>query len=1462
MQSCASINGKYLQVGPPAQSSQAATHITQDTMWNQQDGTASNSYHQRTLNTGVRPPQSAPFTFCNTAYSNGQMLNFQTLAVPLLAVSSQQLAVGKTNTCYQQVLQGNPQNSFANIQSGNMVLLVANGLHGANQQNCYPNSVLISSSTQSPPNMLKAKSTYPQQDMSMHWNQQGTVHGKQSLRTQDGNVAPDVQPCRTLKSMLQIVNGKSTKPTLTKTATASWFPHKQVACTSTLVSGAAHNKQTAHNKNHRQNALPSCSAAISQSFRNKSITACSSSSKHILPVSSMSPKTQQYPVYLNSIHNNREEATHRFLSKTNELPSNPSNTQEQMLSPQMIARIADNPSKSLTVSSGGCSLVNTSSSYRGQQLVSEVRMTKSNQNMQPVMLTGYNPNASRSRPLSSELSLSKTTHSVMSTAQHTVPVPQQSSAPNAFCVTATADRSENGGRAATAVSPKSNKGNLVGSLKLPENISQQRDKTESSVANNCEVIDILEMLLSAKANDGSIHSSPGHTGTRAVVQPLSQESYQVSSKQTSSNTISQSAEHTATDECLSNSQGLVVSPVVAQNKNAPYLREGSNLYPENPNQIRSNKSGISHSVASSDGTFVSSSDSDVHQDVSQQLCAEDTRSELTINMQVDQHVALTAQQSVTSEVPVNQNGDQSEDPTDPKALELSSVPTIPWRVVNLIKLIQDSEKAQMKLKMDLIKFDSETKLLSLFWNGNIKNLSCKLKTGWYKDLMTDTREFCSEHTTSDVILSQVKPSFWKQLSNYHVLIDNEVYSELPYKSSWLNVNEQLDDIDKEFGFPASLTRLHTIESYSQPDQVWTVNSNLAQILSEVPNKVLSQTALEPVDTGEETQASTVDATSTQVASPNKTNSADSSDPYYSFEIQVLPPEEAKRIFEKVQAQTMDTDGQPETVKNNSKLKKKKRIEQVCCISKWIKMKCGPDTPISDCQCKNEQSLKDCAVKTLDKKETTVQKEDNMPAIRYDSKFHTEGDNKLKGKDNIDSQFMTCSRSEPCNELSQTTALTDNDHKSHSYFDKEPKNISQISMNSSQSTVAVIGEDKDLSSCDSTIQSDSEVHCIHDEFKYTGCTQSFTSVSNGNEIENLPSSESEVASQMSDLGGQTQLTCTNEAASSLETEEEQTQISATSALQIPFSLIGRHETVERKRKRLSSLDRFFPSLKKSNKCKPPVDVDSQPTRREVLIDTTDSEPLASNSTAVQLVLFGSAAPQDRCFLNGSRKKCLSSAGAASYGLPKPPEVLKVILSPLRRKPRKTVPTGKYSVKQWILGKRRIFSPTKIRCRNKLKSHKFAFASLSMVSLKKTVGPTNTEELPVSTEMRIWNRNTKRSPSLRRRTLSDRLKCRTEKTKKDAVTLEQPADQEKSNAENGSQAVIPLQQNYVLRFTVLPKTFNFKDGSNGRQETNYHVPNKSAVVERTQALQHNCHDEKRYMVSKSREEVLSSTFAFRP
>ncbi|XP_031138909.1 uncharacterized protein si:ch211-106e7.2 isoform X2 [Sander lucioperca] len=1370
MQSCAWMNGQYRQVGPPSQSSQAADQFTQfNTQSNQQTGTANT--------TTVRPPQGANFTYRNGAYSNRQPSNRQTSALPHQEVSYQHPA--GENTHFLKMLTGHLQHSSTNTQSGNPSSLVTYGF----QQDFHHQNSAQNSSTQSPPNMMIANATYPQQNMSAQWNQSVRVHGNHSIGTQNGNVVPDLQHRGDQNSLFYSVNGESTKSVSGKSTTATSHP-QQMVCMGTLVPVAAHSRQTAHNHNQRPNGTqhgfspsipPPSYRSACQSFGGNSITTKSSSSLQHLNVFSMSQKTPQYSTY-----NSGVQATSSFPSNSYsrqyetspEFPLHPAvGTQERMHSQQIIARIADDLRNSFPAGSDGHPPVYSSSPDGRKQFVSEVSRMKSNQNMQPLTTTVTASYASQ----------------------------------------------------------------LVQLLNVT---SPHRDQTQSSVANNCER---LEKLSSVKANDSSIHSSPGRTRAVAVVQPLSHESYQVVSQQTCLNKISELSEGTTTDESLSNPGKLLISP-----KNNPAVYSASNLYLENPNQNGSNESAAEP------------------QDSQKQLCPDDTGSEL----QVDQHVAQPAQQLVTSEVPVSQSRDKGESkmPKDAnKVFELSSLPATPLTHVALTKLIEVAEKSKIE-SSDNAKSVSVKKLLDMYWNGNCTELACKLRTGWYRNLMRDVLEFHQEHLTPDsVILSYVKRR--NKLNSYHVLKHNEVYSELPYKSLWLNVNEQLDDIDKEFGLPQSLKHhLYTLESASQPDQVETNDG----IFKEVSNKI-SSNELNPVGSREEKQDATVEATLTQAASPNTMESAESSDPCYSFEIQVLSPEKAKVIFEQIQTdkqklpQSMGMDNQLERVTESSlddelpeviyatKLENESAcsIEQVCCIPRWKQMIWGSNTAsLSKCQCEYKQSHF-ITHKIFDKEEMDVQRKDKLCVISSDSQFNfgTEEGNQAEDGENVNSQVITLHWPELCNELGYTIDFTEDDKKPHSYSDKEPQNISQISINSSQSSITLISENEDdlssskndipnqkpdfesdserapveltessQSSCsdeketnsafksDTEIQPDLEVDCVQDQLKSS--MQSCTLVSSD-------CSESEVASKMSDLSencGQARLTSTTVTEPSLENEEEQTQVSTTDALQKAWS--GKHETVERKRKRSSSQDQFFPIFNKSKKCK----------------SLADGEFSASNVRTVELVPYGSTS-QNNCVLISGRKSHISYPEVVSGAAPKPPKVITVKLSPLKRMSSETVPTGRHTVKRNLYDKwSRSLPPTKIRHRSKLKAM-CTFASFFGGGLKKakTAGPANTQQLQVSSEMRTRNGNTKPCLSLkRRRTLSNGLKRGEERTKKYTVTLGQPAKQERSVAENGGRPVPPLQNN-VLKFSVLPNTFNFKDGSNGTKETNDPVTDKADLVE---------------------------------
>ncbi|XP_026222179.1 uncharacterized protein si:ch211-106e7.2 isoform X2 [Anabas testudineus] len=1422
MYSCAWMNGQHQQVAP---ASQDATQFTFDTTRNQQAGSANNLYQYRVVNMGAQPVQNAN----STNGTNRQMSNWTTSGAP--QTTSFLKPTSRNNNHYNKVLQ----NSTTNTQTGKSY-----GFSGTTQPHFYHSSAL-NSSMQSLPGMLKANTPHPQQDMSSHWTQPG--HSKQPAKAQDGTIVSELQHDRVQKTLYQNGSREMTKPFSGYTATATSLQPDQEVYTNSLVSGSTHSRQTVYNQNPTQNGAqhgpsssfpPSYSEAVTQSFRNNGNTTNSVRSGQFFHVSSTSQKTQQYAPRPNTIHYPGGEATSagnsNSFSRQSEINYYPSKVNETPITYiSDIARIVDSLQTSYPARSDSSSY--TSSTYRGQQYVSEVRLKDSNQSAQPVtsaVVQTYNSNINQVLRLHSGQSLPKSSQNVMSGAQPFKSLqPQQSSVADGFDARTTGDRSRDGNKADNALSKSRSKFlHSVPLLRnLLESVSPQKQMMQFVVA------DSHEMLTSMKESDGSIQSSPGRTGMRAVavVQPLSQEGCQVASKPSSSNTSDQLGECTTTDASLSNPDHLCISPD-AKTRQAAYLSEDLKFCTENANQISSSKFLIKHSAASSYGT-VSSSGSSGPQDLSlKQLHVDDTGSELAINMQADKGVATAAQQSVTPKVPISQNGDKEkcEMTTEQKRY---LIPTTQWTKAMLTNLILDEEKLQTEL--NLTKF-AAIKLLSKFWGEKRKLLASDVPV-WYKDLITEVTEFCDKQPTDCTVLTQVKHSFGNPLKLHHVLKDKEVYSEPRYKSSWLNVNDQLDDIDKEFGFPWSLKfHIDTFETDSQQSEDVTVNSNPAQIVDEMPNDLLSKTELESVDPGEEKQASALVTSSTGTSSPNKAETADSTDPYYSFEIQVLPPEQAKIIFEQVTSETqqrMVVDSQPEKVSSTEAkvdeaagvtLKESglenqsvSPMEQVCCIAKWMEIIGGSNiSSWGKCQCKKELNHKDCTDRIPDMEETVAQKNDKLCLRESHTKRHsaTNEDNEVNGGENID---MTSSHPDVRNELSHTIALTEDENKPHLFFDKEQNNICQISISdTSDSSILIISENEEINSAESSPARHS------DDSKQ--------------DIKKVLSSED--INQTSDRGedcAQAEQTSSSVTETLLESQEEKTLVGVTPALQAP-SKCG---TVESKRETLISDDRIFPIFqKKLKKRKLPVDLASQPVVKGVKYkkdfdEAPHSESPVSIVKTVQLVLFGSAS-QEKSVLHGIRKSHVLSPQSLSNGAWMAPKLLTVKVGALRGKTN--VPPAPYSVKQQIYEKwRSSFPPTELRLRRKLKTPKCTTASFSGVSVKKaeTARPTNNRELPVSSKMSLCNKRTKRSLSLKKRnSLSSSIKAGEDEAKKD-VKLKQTAYEEKNYADGGNCAVMSRQENTGLTFVVLPNSFKFNYESSGRKKTTPPVSDTPNLIEET-------------------------------
>ena len=926
-------------------------------------------------------------------------------------------------------------------------------------------------------------------------------------------------------------------------------------------------------------------------------------------------------------------------------------------------------------------------------------------------------------------------------------------------------------------------------MQLPEAILLQRTETQLSVKNN------HEMLCSVGKKDNSIQSSPSRTGTRAVavVQPLLQENYKA-------NAIEQLEELTAKYNSLC--KKLCTSPAVAKNSQAVNLSEGWNKHLEDGPQDKTQNQSYAHEQ----GSELSSA----------------------------RNVALAVQQSVASDRLEGQHRDLNKAvmPLDQNTgdFDLSSIPATQWTTDKLINFTMDSEKAKSQ---DFRRLDGVEDMMRMFWTSdNIDIFRNKIKTGWYKTLMTDVKTFCWENVTNNtVILTEVKK---KQFRKHHYLKHNEIYSAPPYHSSWLNVNEQLDDIDKEFGFSQALRPpVSTLGSDSQPDEFGDTSNISAHNFSDVSNKAsqTSQTELRSVDPVEEKQAPTVEITSSRMSSPNETDpdSAHSNDQHYSFEIQVLSPDEAKVIFGQMQSklpQSMDTPSQPEKVTKSSvedelpdfgqsvtkssvedelpdfgqsvtkssvdnelpdvgdtlkdsKLESNTKIsliDEFCCLAGWIEKFFGKDTSLK-CACKEKQDHKDWTEKTLDK-ETTVQN-NNQPAIRLDNVHSAiETDHQKSAEENIDSQVVPCSSTDLCNDISQSIDLTEDEKRLRPHSAMETKNMSPSLIDDSQLSPLVLSDSdvEDVFCSRSEIpnhirdngiwMSDSEEKCVQEQLKSVGSGQSSPSDDSKGEFKKA----------------QAQLTSTDVAESSLGVEEP-TQTGPAAGLQTTSSQCDKLETVERKRKTMHSEEKMCQLLRNLKKR----------VNKKDFVNAAERKPLASNDNVVELVLFGSK-PDGEC--------------PGSPAAHKPPNVVSVNLNPLKRK--SSVPTPEYSVKGWIHEKwRRSYLPTTINVRKKLKTLQ---GTLPRTSHKKAVTtcPSKTKGLPVFNEKKRKGNTNFCVNRKKRRLLSNSLKLGEESRGKD-VGPQKPSDKERSD-------------DYVLKFSVLPNTFSFADGPNGRKETTADVSGK--------------------------------------
>lgn len=566
-----------------------------------------------------------------------------------------------------------------------------------------------------------------------------------------------------------------------------------------------------------------------------------------------------------------------------------------------------------------------------------------------------------------------------------------------------------------------------------------------------------------------------------------------------------------------------------------------------------------------------------------------------------------AQMSPPSDEPRSQSCESGDDP-EASMSKTSSAPTITWTIKELQKLIETEETAQQSC--DLL-VDGRRKVRQLFTKGLG---SPKARKGLLYAIKESNR-FVKEHVMADTELVQLKQGVENQQDPIPSV--NALYTEPAYRSTWLNINKQLDDIDKEFGFPPCLRFPHIQKTDGQTDLVTAASVTPEQAGSQVSEKDLEQEEPKLVESDVEKQ---VESSPIEAASPDDTPDGDSPDSWYSFKIHVLPPEEAKLIYERTErpeqhcqvarVENQDSDHQPEKdscssvegdVSNLSVALGKepdRPIDVICCLSRLVGNIFKSNPHSVKCQCNDKESDKD----VID----------------------------ITDSDSDDSviEMVAISSKSPCEVVILAANKSDNPSSSND-ASSSPHIVDVYVCAGSESIQAVVSDARD------------------------------------GEIENPSDGDGEKANLL--LEGEDEKLSVVSSDSSAETEEQTTPDSPKTAPLPDVRQTGKSEKESKPQsKAVSPL-----SLSHSTNGKWQLS-----TRPEVSVDPPVRKHSGSNSKAAQLVLFGSV--QQGPGKNCKRKRHFSSMGAVCTSS-SPPEVLSVSLRSTKRQSSDPHPVQEQSVK---------------------------------------------------------------------------------------------------------------------------------------------------------------------------------------
>lgn len=169
---------------------------------------------------------------------------------------------------------------------------------------------------------------------------------------------------------------------------------------------------------------------------------------------------------------------------------------------------------------------------------------------------------------------------------------------------------------------------------------------------------------------------------------------------------------------------------------------------------------------------------------------------------------------------------------DPRMDKLSTTPVQEWSLQRLHNFITQLEQTQRRQQKDVPNDDVFNEILKLYWNGDYRKLCDTAKSSLYTDIMKEVRLHCP--TESSVILQGVSRERLNEIaSSFYILEHGYLPPKMGYRSSWLNLSENLNDLPSDH-YDLSLLMTLQCKQIKTPDK-------------EVPVKEMSENISKPTN---------------------------------------------------------------------------------------------------------------------------------------------------------------------------------------------------------------------------------------------------------------------------------------------------------------------------------------------------------------------------------------------------------------------------------------------------------------------------------------------------------------------------------------------------------------------------------------------------------------------------------------